>query len=96
MDYTLTIAQIIKEQEKIIGPLAVELARGVGGLELIDLESKTFTFARDGKLVVHDLVKTYSQFFGKASVEICREIIKETYPSVTSDDMSAMTSDTID
>jgi hypothetical protein len=96
MDFTLTVAQIVKEQGKIIGPLAVELARGVDGLELDDLEKTEISFKRDPKLIVHDLIKTYSQFFGKASVEICKTIIQNTCPTLTDEDMHVMTDNTLD
>lgn len=95
MDFTLTVAQIVKAQEKIIGPLAVELARGVDGLELTDLEKKEISFKRDAKFVVHDLIQTYSQFFGKASVEICKTIIQKTCPDLSNEDMHLITDNTL-
>lgn len=95
MDLAPTVFQIVKEQEKIIGPLAVELANGVDGLELTNLEKKEMKFKRDERLIVHDLVQTYAQFFGRTSIEICKDIIKKTVPAVTSEDINVMTTNVV-
>ena len=68
--YERAAEKIIKEQEGIIGPLALEQARRVKGLEIDDHIVK---FTGDKVRALESLVEQYRQLFGQTSVEVCRE-----------------------
>jgi hypothetical protein len=73
MDILAQIVQkIIQEQEKIIGPIALEQAKQVEGLS-IDWSTHEVKLIGDEKSVLENLVKKYQSLFGRASVEVCRE-----------------------
>jgi|WetSurMetagenome_2_1015567.scaffolds.fasta_scaffold1455231_1 hypothetical protein len=75
MDILAQIVQkIIQEQEKIIGPIALEQAKQVEGL-FVDWEKREVRLAGDEKSVLENLVKKYQSLFGRASVEVCKEAI---------------------
>ena len=76
MDILAQIAQkIIQEQEKIIGPIALEQARKVEGLS-VDWEKHEVKLAGDEKTILENLVKKYQSLFGRASVEVCKDAAK--------------------
>lgn len=69
------IAQsIIKEQETIIGPLAVDQASKVPG---INIKNDTISIEGDEKNAIEKLVKQYENLFGGTSVEVCKDAIKK-------------------
>jgi hypothetical protein len=70
--YSQIIERIIKQQESIIGPIAIEQAEHVHNLK-VDWDKKAVTISGDGVKVVDDLVGQYKELFGKISVEVCRE-----------------------
>jgi hypothetical protein len=73
MDIFAQIAEkIISEQEKIIGPIALEQARKVNGLS-VDDEKDDIKITGDKKEVIDGLVEQYKHLFGQASVEVCKE-----------------------
>ena len=75
MDILAQIAQkIIQEQEKIIGPIALEQAKQVEGLS-VDWGKREVKLEGDEKAVLENLVKKYQSLFGKASIEVCREAV---------------------
>lgn len=67
------VIKIIKTQEAIIGPLAIEQAQKTPGLELNWSEQKV-EFKNDKKNVIEALVKKYEAIFGRTSLEVCREV----------------------
>lgn len=71
--YTLVVASIIKEQEKIVGPLAWSEAEKVSGLSL---ENHKVAISGDGKKVVEKLVSQYEMLFGQASIEVCKGAVR--------------------
>lgn len=76
MDILAQIAQkIIQEQEKIIGPIALEQAKKVEGLS-VDWDKREVKLAGDEKIVLENLVKKYQSLFGRASVEVCKEALE--------------------
>ncbi len=81
--YPLIISAIIKEQQQIIGPVALERAKKVGGLVIKD--QNTVSISGDAKDILNNLVKEYSNLFGKASIEVCRDAVKEITPPVPAD-----------
>jgi hypothetical protein len=66
------VEEIIKNQEGIIGPIALEQAQKVPGLR-VDLERHDVQFEGNKIDVVEKLVEKYKEIFGQASVEVCRE-----------------------
>ncbi len=72
--YKQIITNIIKEQQYIIGPLAVTQANKVPGLHIESVDN--VSLEGDGKTIIQNLVERYSKLFGQASVQICKEAIE--------------------
>lgn len=72
--YSQVAERIIKEQETIIGPIAIEQARKVEGLEVVSDDNVKIT--GNAKDVLGKLVDQYEKLFGRASVEVCREAVR--------------------
>jgi hypothetical protein len=73
MDVYSEIAQrIIKQQETIIGPVAVEQAEQISNLS-VDWKNHKVAVKGDGAKVIDELVKQYKKLFGQISVEVCKE-----------------------
>lgn len=76
MDIFAQIAnKIIKEQETIIGPIAFEQASKVDGLKL-DEQSHEAKITGDKKKILENLVKQYEKLFGRTSIEVCRDAVR--------------------
>jgi len=75
---------IIKEQESIIGPVALEQARKVPGLKL-DFQKKEVAFDGNGKEILEKLVEQYKVIFGQASVEVCKDAVRNIISEVPKD-----------
>ena len=69
------VEKIVKAQEGIIGPVALDQARKVHGLK-VDLQKHEVTFVGDQKDIVEKLVEQYRELFGRASVEVCKDAVK--------------------
>lgn len=69
--FTQAASQIVKEQQSIIGPIALEMAKKVSGLQIVGFNDVKIT--GDGKMVLEELVKQYAKLFGNTSVEVCKE-----------------------
>ena len=67
------VIRIIKEQELIIGPLALSEAKKVSGL-FVD-SNNNIKFEGDPKKIIDDLVARYEKLFGRASHEVCKEAV---------------------
>jgi hypothetical protein len=65
------VQHIIKEQQTIIGPLALEQAKKVAGLSVSSLEDIKVT--GDHKTVLNNLVNQFSKIFGQASIQVCKD-----------------------
>ena len=76
--------RIIKEQEGIIGPIALEQARKVQGLT-VDWQKHEIAFEGNKKDLVEKLVEQYQGLFGQASVEACKEAVKGIISDVPKD-----------
>jgi len=68
--------KIIEEQEKIIGPIAFEQAKKVPGLS-IDLQKHEVKIEGDQKEILQKLVEQYQHLFGQASVEVCKDAVRD-------------------
>jgi hypothetical protein len=62
--YSKIVEQIIKQQEKIIGPVAVEQAEQVPNLKL-DWPNHKVSVQGDGAKVIDELIKQYKDLFGQ-------------------------------
>lgn len=75
MDVYAQIAErIIKSQEAIIGPVAIEQAHLVHNLE-VDWPAHKITISGNSAKVLEDLVKQYRDLFGQISVEVSKEAV---------------------
>jgi len=87
MDIFAKIAEkIIREQEGIIGPVALEQARKVSGL-IINWEKHEVKIEGDKKEIVEKLVEQYEYLFGQASVEVCKDAVKGIISKIPQDQM---------
>lgn len=86
MDTSEIAKRIIKAQERVIGPLAVEQARKVSGLTL-DWPNEKVSIDLDSKVVLDNLVKNYEHLFGQASVEVCKDAVKNVIDEVPRDQL---------
>lgn len=66
------ISKIIKEQQAIIGPIALDQAKKVSGLEISGTDNIKITGNK--KEVLGNLVNQYAKLFGQASIEVCKEV----------------------
>ncbi len=69
--YAQAISNIIKEQQAIIGPVALDQAKKVSGLEVLNDDDVKITGNK--KEVLGNLVNQYAKLFGRASIEVCKE-----------------------
>lgn len=69
--YVEAVSRIIKEQQLIIGPIALDQAKKVAGLEVGGADDVKITGNK--KEVLSNLVDQYAKLFGRASVEVCKE-----------------------
>lgn len=69
------VDKIIKEQEAIIGPIALEQAQKVPGIKLDEIKHE-ISVDGDKKQILENLVKQYEKLFGPASIEVCRDAAK--------------------
>lgn len=85
MDIFSKIAEnIIAEQESIIGPVALEQAKKVQGLSL-DWKLRHVTLTGDKTQIIDNLVKQYESLFGRASIDACKEAVKNIITQVPQD-----------
>ncbi len=82
--FSKLIIRIIQAQEGIIGPIALEQAQKVSGLN-VDWKQKEVEISGDEKSVVDGLIQQYKQLFGQSSVEFCKEAVKELIGEIPSD-----------
>jgi hypothetical protein len=82
----LVVKSIVNEQLSIMGPLAIEQANKVPGLNVSsDLNLVKINGTPDQ--IITDLVSQYEKLFGKASIEACRESIKQILPKLSTRDI---------
>lgn len=87
--FTQLVAKIIEEQERIIGPIALEQARKVSGLS-IDWKKKEIEFIGNKTDIIEKLVEQYKGLFGQASVEVCKEAVKHIIEEVPPDQIPVL------
>lgn len=64
-------SKIIKEQQAIIGPVALDQAKKVSGLTIAGVDD--VKISGDKKQVLENLVKQFEKLFGKASIQVCKD-----------------------
>ncbi len=80
--YAQIINRIIREQESVIGPIALVQAQKVAGISAQSDEN--VKVAGNGKEILEHLVAQYQKFFGKASIEVCKEALDPIRDKLTS------------
>lgn len=83
--YAQAVAKIIKEQQEIIGPIALEQAKKVSGLEVTSVDD--VRISGNKKDVLGNLVNQYSALFGRASVEVCKEAFQSFSSKIPASDV---------
>jgi hypothetical protein len=83
--YSQIVSQIIKDQAEIIGPVALEQARKVQGIEIAGIDD--VKIHGNGKDILSHLVDQYSKLFGRASIEVCREAVHEARVTISKEDL---------
>jgi hypothetical protein len=72
--YAKIIEKIIKSQEAIIGPIAIEQAQQVPHLQ-VNWDKKEIAIDGNEAQVVDNLVEKYKELFGQISVEVSKEAV---------------------
>lgn len=75
------VSRIVKEQQSVMGPIALELAKNVKGLKISSLQDIEIT-DKDEQDVIKKLVKEYEKLFGHASIEVCKDAVRAIKPAV--------------
>lgn len=83
--YAEAISRIIKEQQAIIGPIALDQAKKVSGLHVTTVDD--IKIEGDKKGILEELVKQYAKLFGQASVEVCKEAFQPYFEKIPSSDV---------
>lgn len=86
--YSQLAEQIISHQEDIIGPVAIEQAKSISGLEL-DWPNKKITITGSPMKVIDELVAQYKVLFGQISVEVCKEAVGRLAQQISPEQMPA-------
>lgn len=88
--YAELAKSIIKAQENLIGPVAVQQALTVAGLEVKWEDGQSVSLpSNNGSKVIDDLVKKYKQLFGQISVEVCKEAVGRLSQQLSPEQMPA-------
>ena len=74
------VKAIVASQQVLIGPLAIETANNVAGLQV----SSRLEISIKGNetRVLENLVKEYRGVFGLASVEVCKDAVRPFLPKM--------------
>lgn len=70
--YAQIVESIIRHQEAIIGPVAIEQAQQIADLQ-IDWPNHKVSVGGDPVRVIDNLVQAYKSLFGQISVEVSKE-----------------------
>ena len=83
-------SRIIIEQALIIGPVAWEQAKKVPGLRIIDSNKGEVSLDGNEKESIQNLVLQYSNLFGPASAEACKEAVQDLLVELPKDQVPAI------
>lgn len=81
--------KIIEKQESIIGPLAIEQAQKVKGLEINWPKHEIHIIGNETEVVEH-LVEQYQHLFGRASIEACKEAVSSIITQLSPNQIPAL------
>ncbi|MBI2009391.1 hypothetical protein HYS84_03190 [Candidatus Saccharibacteria bacterium] len=87
--YEQAAEKIIEEQANIIGPLALEQAQKVSGLQ-VDKSSHRVSFNGDKTTILDHLVGQYKDIFGQTSVEVCKEAARSFLAKLPSQEVPSL------
>lgn len=73
--FQIIIKAIIVSQQAVVGPLAIQIANKVSGLE-VSSDLSRVGISGDEQKILENLVKKYETLFGRASVEVCKDAIR--------------------
>lgn len=73
--YSEVVFKIVREQEMVVGPLAIDLARNVNGLKVNNRNE--FSIEGDPKLALHELLMQYKKLFGELSLQVSKKALKD-------------------
>jgi hypothetical protein len=73
--YEEIIKSIIKSQMAIIGPMAVDEANKIEGLQIDNKVEKIQLSAASPEKAIRNLVEQYASLFGSISIEVSKEAI---------------------
>jgi hypothetical protein len=80
--------RIIEEQELIIGPIAWDEATKVQGMT-VEYSKRSVVLLQDEPAVLDKLVAQYERLFGRASLEVCKEAVRDIISEVPQDKLPA-------
>ncbi|OGY58071.1 MAG: hypothetical protein A3D47_02050 [Candidatus Colwellbacteria bacterium RIFCSPHIGHO2_02_FULL_43_15] len=80
------VSEIIREQARVIGPIAWDEAMKIPGLN-IDVKSNLLSVDGDSKVVLEKLMKRHEELFGSASLEICKDAVRKTLSQIPQDQL---------
>jgi hypothetical protein len=83
--YSTIATHILRGQFSVVGPLAVDQAKLVSGIAIDTANNVKIT--GNGKEVLANLVKQFETLFGNASVEVCKDAIKESSTAISPKDL---------
>jgi hypothetical protein len=86
--YAQIATKIIEKQETIIGPVAIEQASAVTGLE-VDWPKHEVKVSGNEPSVIDKLVNQYKGLFGKISVEVSKEATSKLVSQLPADQQPA-------
>jgi len=70
------VVRIIESQENIIGPIALQQAKQVNGLD-VDWQNKKVDIKNNSPKVVDALVNKYKDLFGDMAVQTCQDVARQ-------------------
>lgn len=78
---------IVRHQTEIIGPLATQQASKVSGVIVSQDTVQILDSAMDPQQILTELVNKYAQIFGKTSIEVCKDALKEANLTISTKDL---------
>ena len=83
--YNVAVLKIIEEQQQIIGPLAMDLARRTAGILVVS--DHEISISGDPKQALEGLVLQYQKICGRASVEASKDALRRSQAALLPDDI---------
>ena len=74
--YREVIKRIVKEQQLLIGPIALTIASKIPGVKADSTNAIDFDATEFNEDAIEALINAYQALFGKAAVEVCKTSIK--------------------